>query len=351
VSKDAPDEQPQLTWLWKSLYAPDGSRATCRSCGSLTRFHRLKSRPAYTCDRCGTQIRPTAGTLFAGSSTPLATWFEAIALLAGTDEPPSRRELAVRLGIDYKAAWRIARRVQEAAVRGGSDEALIASIAATWHAESHAAPTARPSVGDGDHTVDRIRAAACRALAKRGLARTRIADIAAEADVSSAIVHYYFRSKDEVLLSALMWAGEQLQSSLEPFRDDTLDPLTQLRHILRLSVPADEGLKDEFMLWLDFWNLVRIDVRYLPECQTMSARWKSAVLEVLQRGTDIGVFQPAAPLNEVCQMYVCLAESLSYRCVLGYDDAALPRVLELLAAFLAQQLNLLPAQLQPTGTP
>ena len=203
MSEHASDEQPQLTWLWRHLYAPDGSKATCRSCGAVTRFHRLRSRPAYACDRCGAQIRPTSGTLFAGSSTPLVTWFEAIGLLAGSDEPSSRRELAERLGVDYKAAWSMTRRVREASARGGSDAALVQAIAAAWRPTSQPAQIIQPSVNDGEHTVDRIRAAACRALAKRGLARTRIVDIAREADVSSAIVHYYFRSKDEVLLSAL----------------------------------------------------------------------------------------------------------------------------------------------------
>lgn len=342
---DGTDGSPQLTWLWRRLYAPEGSRAACRSCGTVTRFHRLRRRPAYACDRCGTQVRPTSGTLFAGSSTPLAVWFDAVGLLLALDQPPTRGELAERLGLDYKAAWRIARRIEAAIQENGADAALLRAIAAEWAPEADVVPDDALGSG-GAQTRDRIRAAACRALAKRGLARTRIADIAREAGVSSPVVHYYFRSKDDVLLSAMQWASEQLQKTLDWILVDYSDPLIQLRLILSVSAPTSEGLRNEYMLWLDFWNLVRIDVRYLPECQAMSARWKSVVLDVLQRGCEVGVFRPNAPVEDIAQMFVSLSESLAYRCVIGYEDMPVTRVLELLAKYLAQQLDLAPSQLR-----
>ncbi len=343
---DPDDEQPQLTWLWRRSYAPDGSRAGCKTCGTVTRFHRLRTRPAYACDRCGAQIRPTSGTPFAGSSTPLAKWFEASAILVGPGPRPTPRQLADRLGVDYKAAWRMTRRIDEALEEDGEGADLLRAVAAEWAPATKGATDDAPQ-RNGEQTVDRIRAAACRALAKRGLARARIADIAREADVSSAVVHYYFRSKDDLLLSAMQWASEQLQKTLDWILTDSSDPLAQLRLILSVSAPVTEALRDEYMLWLDFWSLVRIDAKYLPECEAMSASWKSIVLDVLQRGTDQGVFRPAVPVEDIAQMYVSLSESFAYRCVIGYEEMPVTRALELLAAFLADQLGLSPAQLRP----
>ena len=341
------DDQPQLTWLWRRLHAPDGSRARCSTCDVLTRFHRLHTRPAYACDRCGTQIRPTSGTPFAGSSTPLATWFDATGILVAADPRPTPRQLADRLGIDYKTAWRMTRRIDETLAEEGDGASLLQAIAEEWPMATAATTLEASPRGNGEQTVDRIRAAACRALAKRGLARARIADIAREADVSSAVVHYHFRSKDDVLLGAMQWASEQLQKTLDRIVNDSSDPLTQLRLILNVSAPLNEGLRDEYMLWLDFWNLVRIDTRYLPECQAMSARWKNVVVDVLRRGSRQGVFHPTASEEDIAQMFVSLSESFAYRCVIGYDDMPVTRALELLAAFLADQLDLSTAQLRP----
>ena len=58
-------------------------------------------------------------------------------------------------------------------------------------------------------TAEVILAAACRAIARQGAEATRIADIAAEAGTSTGTVHYYFETKDDVLLAALKWANEQ----------------------------------------------------------------------------------------------------------------------------------------------
>ncbi len=239
------------------------------------------------------------------------------------------------------------RRIDEALEEDGDGADLLRAVAAEWEPATKAATDDDAPQRNGEQTVDRIRAAACRALAKRGLARARIADIAREAEVSSAVVHYYFRSKDEVLLSAMQWASEQLKKTLDWILTDSSDPLTQLRLILSVSAPVNDGLRDEYMLWLDFWSLVRIDAKYLPECEAMSASWKSIVIDVLQRGVEQGVFRPEVPVEDIAQMYVSLSESFAYRCVIGYEEMPVTRALELLAAFLADQLGLSPAQVRP----
>src|ERR671933_26728 len=53
--------------------------------------------------------------------------------------------------------------------------------------------------------LEQILAAACRAILERGFPATRIADIARAAGVSTGTVHYYFATKDEVLVAALKW--------------------------------------------------------------------------------------------------------------------------------------------------
>ena len=67
---------------------------------------------------------------------------------------------------------------------------------------TNTARTARP-------TADAILAAACRVIVRRGVDATRISDIAREAGTSTGTVHYYFETKEDVLLAALKWANEQ----------------------------------------------------------------------------------------------------------------------------------------------
>ena len=53
-----PDDATCLEWLRNYLY-PDG--IYCNKCEETTLHHRVKSRPSYSCDRCGHHVHPTAG--------------------------------------------------------------------------------------------------------------------------------------------------------------------------------------------------------------------------------------------------------------------------------------------------
>src|SRR3954454_2171182 len=66
--------------------------------------------------------------------------------------------------------------------------------------------------------LEQILAAACRAILERGFPATRIADIARAAGVSTGTVHYYFATKDEVLVAALKWASAHTRAPRPPVR-------------------------------------------------------------------------------------------------------------------------------------
>src|SRR3981081_4585689 len=54
-----------------------------------------------------------------------------------------------------------------------------------------------------DQTKERIVAAAYRALVKRGYHATAMKDIAAEAGVAPGLAHYYFETKEDLLVAAI----------------------------------------------------------------------------------------------------------------------------------------------------
>lgn len=111
--QDFPDDATCLDWLWCRLYSPDGKRAMCPKCKQERTFHRVKSRPSYSCDTCGHHIHPTAGTIFHKSSTPLQWWFHAVFLMSQTRCGISAKQLERELGVTYKTAWRMFNRIRK----------------------------------------------------------------------------------------------------------------------------------------------------------------------------------------------------------------------------------------------
>ena len=89
---------------------PDG--ITCRKCREVTKHHRLNDRKAYSCQFCGTQVYPLAGTIFEKSSTPLKSWFYAMYLMASTRTGISAKQLERELGVTYKTAWRMFKQIR-----------------------------------------------------------------------------------------------------------------------------------------------------------------------------------------------------------------------------------------------
>jgi len=105
--RECPDDAACLDMLWRERFAPDGHHAACLKCERTRKFHRIKMRPAYSCDTCGHSLYPLAGTIFHKSSTSLHLWFYAIYIMASTRCGVSAKQLERELGVTYKTAWRM----------------------------------------------------------------------------------------------------------------------------------------------------------------------------------------------------------------------------------------------------
>ncbi len=107
--RDFPDDESCLAWLRDYLY-PEG--IYCKVCKTVTKHHRVKSRPSYSCDRCGHHEHPMAGTIFEDTRTPLRLWFHAVYIMAQTRCGISAKQLEREIGVTYKTAWRMFNKIR-----------------------------------------------------------------------------------------------------------------------------------------------------------------------------------------------------------------------------------------------
>src|SRR5438034_6849456 len=107
--RDFPTDEACLDWLRDFLY-PNG--IYCKVCQKVTKHHRVKSRPSYSCDYCGHHEHPMAGTIFQDTRTPLRSWFHAVFLMASTRCGISAKQLQREIGVTYKTAWRMFRQIR-----------------------------------------------------------------------------------------------------------------------------------------------------------------------------------------------------------------------------------------------
>src|SRR3954451_10600349 len=112
-----PDNDACLEHLKQRFY-PDGSE--CPGCGTAAKFHRIKSRPPYSCQHCRHQVYPTAGTIFHKSTTSLQLWFWAIYLMSSSKCGISAKQLGREIGVTYKTAHRMLKQIRS--LLGQDDE-------------------------------------------------------------------------------------------------------------------------------------------------------------------------------------------------------------------------------------
>ncbi|MEA2319910.1 MAG: hypothetical protein QOD44_4099 [Solirubrobacteraceae bacterium] len=219
-------------------------------------------------------------------------------------------------------------------------------------ARPSAAPRRRPGRPPGadlrrPERLEQILQAACRAILERGFPATRIADIAAEAGVSTGTVHYYFATKDEVLVAALKWASGRLFDRIEEPADDAAS--ARLARLLEVSVPYPGPARDEYVLWIELWLRVLHQPALLAQCEAFSAQWRGYFHDVVRRGVEAGEFAPAAAPDEVAERLVAFVDGVGFETALGYRWTSPERMHARVAAFAAEQLGVAPGALGHPG--
>lgn len=167
-----------------------------------------------------------------------------------------------------------------------------------------------------------ILSAAAQVITDRGLAETRIQDIAEACGVSTGLILYYFESKDRLLAEALTFANDQfyLRTSREIRRIPSARE--QLRRVIDLSVPGylpEYGRLDEWALWIEVWVRALRDPEMAKDREALDQRWRSQLAEIIRGGQGSGEFSSAEDPDELALRIAALMDGLAIQVIM--DDS------------------------------
>ncbi|HYS29034.1 MAG TPA: TetR/AcrR family transcriptional regulator [Candidatus Limnocylindria bacterium] len=108
----------------------------------------------------------------------------------------------------------------------------------------------------GDQTRDRIVQAAYRALLKQGYHQTSMKDIAAEAGVAPGLAHYYFESKEDLLVAVIERACLPLKQEWDAQRRLLGGEAPSPEQALSQALAGFQFAKEEVRRFLDMHRLV-----------------------------------------------------------------------------------------------
>ncbi len=183
--------------------------------------------------------------------------------------------------------------------------------------------------------------AAAQVITDRGLAETRIQDIASRCGVSPGLILYYFESKDRLLVEALTFANDQFYLRLSRELRRMSSAKDRLVRLIDLSVPGmleEYSLLDEWALWLEIWVRALRDPEMAKEREALDRRWVQSIADVIRFGRQTGEF-PADrhDADDLAMQIGALIDGLAIQVLLN-DTVMTPRRMQEIVTDVATRL-------------
>lgn len=166
--------------------------------------------------------------------------------------------------------------------------------------------------------------AAADVICERGLASTRIADVAERAQTSPAAVLYWFEDREELLSSALAFAEDRFYESLTERLDEIEDPGGRLALLFGASAQAYD-----WTLWMELWLRALRDDAARQTRQRLDDRWREEIADLVREGQRRGDFDRAHSPERVALELASLLDGLALQATLGDRQVPPDRMLEL----------------------
>ncbi len=175
---------------------------------------------------------------------------------------------------------------------------------------------ARPSARE------RILAAAVGQIAREGIDGVRIARIAMEARVSSALVHYHFETRDALLAEALDYSYQRAgEARIGGEPEPAASHADRLRSMIDGCLPTTPGLTDDWVLWVELWLRAARNPELRPVAEELYARLHAWFRDEIAAGVKDGEFARCDP-DELADRALALLDGYGIRALIG--DGALP---------------------------
>jgi AcrR family transcriptional regulator len=197
---------------------------------------------------------------------------------------------------------------------------------------------------------ERILRAATELIASDGIDEVRIARVANRARASTALVHHYFSTREELLAQALL-------QSFELAADERFvaGPAAAASATEGLAIAIEECLptpgegEREWVLWVELWLRAAREPELRPVAGQMYESYREWVARVIRRGVDSGEFSQVDP-DQVADLAMALFDGLGVRALIRDPAMSLERARRIAAERLAAELGIDPEALAGGST-
>ena len=156
--------------------------------------------------------------------------------------------------------------------------------------------------------------AAMRVFARKGVANTKMIDVAREAGIGKGTIYEYFDSREQMLHMAFSYLLHRIKKLVVHRVDEAMDPREKIRtgFLAYLDV-ATMKIEDYADILMDFWaQSVRqrgSESDFFINLQHIYQDYRDLVVPALQEGMEQGLFRPMDP-EKVASALIATCEGL-----------------------------------------
>jgi len=184
-----------------------------------------------------------------------------------------------------------------------------------------------------DHSARRLAfaEAAFHVIAKRGLARVTVREIARQAGFTTGALVHYFKSKDQVLIEASEFSGTVVRGRME-HHATTRTGLDALKHVLYEALPMTPEMRGTWNVWLGFWDRATHNRAVRKITDLRYQEWQGRIAELVKGAQSAGELSPRVDPIKAAQSIISLIDGIGVRVLLTGGEMSAKRQKELVDA-------------------
>jgi AcrR family transcriptional regulator len=162
-----------------------------------------------------------------------------------------------------------------------------------------------------------ILAAACRVIAHSGAPGLRMSEVAREAGVSSALLHYYFATRQELLARAFAFADSRVDAHVMALVGDGGSARDRLETLFTAYLSPEAVVTEDWVVWSELWRSARFDDTLRELLHDADGEWLAQVAGLVREGIADGSIDGAVDADDSAVRLISLVDGLGIRVLAG----------------------------------
>jgi TetR/AcrR family fatty acid metabolism transcriptional regulator len=160
-------------------------------------------------------------------------------------------------------------------------------------------------------------------ITRYGYSNFSMQDVARVADVSKGIIHYYFLSKEDLMMGVLDCVNSEVETLLIS-SDAGQDAKAHLSNIIWICASIVQHKREYYRINMDFWTLIDQKEKVREEIARHYAKFRNVIASIIQQGIHQEVFR-AGDAHQFASLIIAMIDGIALQWLFGegvfvYDD-------------------------------